>query len=445
VEQQKMKYDAVIVGGGPGGYEAALWVSRLGGKAVLAERGELGGVCTNRGCIPTKALAASLAAYESILRAGEFGVDVPSSKLNMEGVFRRRDRVSVTLRKGVEKQLADAGVEAVKGEGRIVSSSKVQVGDKTLEGRAIVVATGSEPSGLPGIGIDHDFVISGDDAAAISTLPANLVIVGGGFIGCEYASIFSGLGSRVTLIEALPDILPLEDSDVSAALEKSLSGKVRILKGVRVESADGRTKSVKAAGESIPADKVLLAVGRRPVLPAGLAEAGVRCDRQGVAVDSTMRTSVKGIYAVGDAVNGLKLAHVAYAGAQVAARNIMGERCEADFSDVPWCVFTSPEIARVGITEREAKGRIMVGRSDYLSNGKARCLGERGGFCKVIAEEGSGVILGVHIVGAHASDLIGEAAVAVGKRLTLADVTGTIHPHPTLTEIFKEACQKASA
>jgi dihydrolipoamide dehydrogenase len=439
-----MTYDAVVIGGGPGGYETALWVAKLGGKAVVVEKDALGGVCTNRGCIPTKALAASCDVLECFSRAEEFGVKVSSYTLDSEAMFKRRDRVSLTMRKGVEKLLADAKVDVVRGVGTLKSETEVEVNGEVLEGRALVLATGSEPVSLPGMDLDHEYIISGDDAAALSKRPESVVIVGGGFVGCEYASIYSRMGCDVTLIEMLPRLLPLEDKDVSAALEAALSKKVSVMVGTKVESIDVKEKEVVAGDRKIRADLVLMAVGRRPVLPAGIDDVGVVYGKSGIKADSMMRTSVDNIYAVGDVTQGLKLAHVAYFGAQAAARNIMGDICETDWSSVPWCVFTSPEVARVGKTSQEAGSGVRLGRADYLGNGKARCMGERGGFCKVVVDEGSGVILGVHIVGAHASDLIGEAAVAVRMKLKAEDVAGTVHPHPTLSEIFKEACGNAS-
>jgi dihydrolipoamide dehydrogenase len=270
-----------------------------------------------------------------------------------------------------------------------------------------------------------------------------VAIVGGGFIGCEYASIFGRLGVDVTLIEALPRLLPLEDAETSSAIEKALSKQAKILTNTRVESADKAKKTITAAGAEIHVEKILMAVGRAPLMPEGLDRMNVAVEKSGIRTDSRMRTNVPGIYAVGDAACGLKLAHVAYEGGETAAKNIMGRDCVAVFEAVPWCVYTQPEIGRVGITEAEAKGDVKVGRADYLANGKARCMGERGGFCKVIVERENGTLLGVHIVGAHASSLIGEAALAIRNKMTAKQVTDTIHPHPSLPELLKEACRDA--
>jgi dihydrolipoamide dehydrogenase len=216
-----------------------------------------------------------------------------------------------------------------------------------------------------------------------------------------------------------------------------------IITGTKVGSVDPAGKTVRVGGDDIQADMVLLAVGRKPVLPEGVDDVGVKHDKSGILVDSRMKTSVHGIYAVGDVASELKLAHVAYATAEAAARNIMGETYDMDYTVVPWCVFTLPEVARVGITEKEANWKVRVGKADYISNGKARCMGERTGFCKVIVDDKTDVVVGVHIVGAHASDLIGEATLAVREALTAREIAATIHPHPTLTEVLREACANA--
>jgi dihydrolipoamide dehydrogenase len=441
-----MNYDAVIIGSGPGGYETALRVAALKGRAMVIEKGALGGVCTNRGCIPTKSLAATCDILEDIRRGNEFGIEVAGPMLRSSDLFMRRDRVSMTLRKGVEKLLTDAGVDVAYASASLVSPTEVDVGGRKIQGRNIVIATGSEPLGLPNIPLDNDYVVSGDYAASMSVLPSSVVIIGGGFIGCEYASIYSRLGCKVTLVEALPSILAQEDQDISSTLQKMLSKSVDVMTNTKVESVDRASKTVRVHGKDVPADMVLMAVGRRPVIPEGLERVGVQADRAGIRVDRFMRTNKDGIYAVGDVTPAPRLAHVAYAQAETAASNIMGHNVQVDLTKVPWCVFTSPQIARIGLTEQEARSSgiaVLVGRADYLANGKARCMGERNGFCKLIAERKTGLILGVHIIGAHASDLIGEASLALKMGLTISDVAGAIHPHPTLTELFKEACKVA--
>jgi dihydrolipoamide dehydrogenase len=437
-----MIYDAAVIGAGPGGYECALGVRRLGGSVVLIEKGDIGGVCTNAGCIPTKALAASCEVYGLIKKSGEFGIDTGEIALDMKKIISRRDRISATMRRGVEKLLNDAGVEVVTGEARFKSEKEVEVDGKTFEAKNIVVASGSLPSGVGSIVLDGEYVISGDDAAKAGYIPNEVVIIGGGFIGCEWASIYSKLGSKVTLVEAMDYILPGEDKDISEEIRRILSRDIDILTSTKVESIDSKGRKVRCGDADIPADMVLLAVGRKPNIPEGLLNIGVEASDDGIIVSDSMMTTVEGIYAIGDVARGYKLAHTAYAGAEVAAKNIMGITSKADFSAVPWCIFTHPEIGRVGITENEAKDP-LVGRAEYLSNGKARCMGERGGFCKVIAERETRRILGVHIIGAHASDLSGAAALAIRNKLSLTDVSETIHPHPTLAEILKAACDDA--
>ncbi len=437
-----MKYDALIIGGGPGGYECALGISHLGGKALVFERGELGGVCTNSGCIPTKALAASCEAYEKMLKAREYGFDAGDVKVDAPAVFSRRDRVSAIMRKGVEKLLGDAGVTVIRGEAKIKSKNTVQAGDELYSGKNLVIATGSEPTGAGQLKLDHGFVMSGDDAARSNDLPKSVVIVGGGFIGCEYASIYSTLGSKVTLVEALDRILPMEDADVSAEVARIMSKSVDIIVGARVDSIDSKMRTVTCGGRQIHTERVLLAVGRRPVYPEGTEGLGLKRTNGGLTVNGRMETSAPGVYAVGDVADGYKLAHTAYAGAEVAAKNIMGVESTVDYSAVPWCVFTYPEVGRVGLTG-SAAGDALVGVASYMGNGKARCMGERSGFCKVLADRKTHRILGCHFVGSHSSDLLGEACLAVNCKLTLDDVVKTIHAHPTLSEVFKSACNAA--
>ncbi len=438
-----MEYDAVVIGSGPGGYECALQVAKRGGKAVVVEKGLVGGVCTNSGCIPTKALAAACEVIDTINSAKDFGVVAETHTPDFKKLFNRRDRISQIMRKGVEKLLQDASVEVIAGEAEIKSKTEVIVGGRTLEAKNIVVATGSTPSGTKNITLDKDFVISGDDTAQSSEVPKELVIIGGGFIGCEYASIYSALGAKVTLIEAMKRILPTEDEDVSAELASSLSKKVKIITGKLVESVDACAKTVRVSSEEILCDKVLLAVGRSASIPKGLAELGVKIEKNGVVVDKKMKTNIVGIYAVGDVTQYPMLAHTATAGAEVVATNIMGGDANVDYSVVPWCVFTHPEISRVGKTAKECGKDALVGVAYYAANGKARCIGEGRGFCKVVADGKTKKILGVHIIGAQASSLIGEAALSVKHELTLDDVIETIHPHPTLCELFKSACENA--
>ena len=440
-----MKYDAAIIGAGPGGYECALKIARMGKKAILFEKDAAGGVCTNRGCIPTKSLAASADVSDIIRASSEFGIQSRHLGPDVKALYRRRDRIVATLRKGVERLLSDAGVKVVMQEAKIGSACQVLAGQKAYDAKNIIIATGSAPTGVGPLELDHDFVISGDDAATLDYLPKKVAVIGAGFIGCEYAAIYSSLGCEVALIEAQDRLLPGEDHDISALLERQLSRRLVIRKGARVESIDPKNHCVSTSDEAFDCDRVLLAVGRRPVYPPGMLDIGVDVEEGGIIVDSGMRTNIDNVYAIGDVTTNLKLAHAAYAAADVASKNAFGHDESVDYSAIPWCVFTQPEVGRMGITEALAPKGSLTGVANYLSNGKARCMGERYGFAKVILEKDSHKLIGAHIMGARASDLIGEAALALKNGLTAEEVSSTIHPHPTLCELIKSACEDAMA
>ncbi len=438
-----MTYDAAVIGAGPGGYECALKIAAKGGKVIVFERDLVGGVCTNRGCIPTKTLAESANLVDKIASASSFGVEVELSGIDNIKLLKRRDRVSMILRKGVEKLLSDAGVELVYSEAEIVSAKKVMAKGKSYGVKNIVVATGSVACGVGSLELDHEFVISGDDAATSHKLPTKVVIIGAGFIGCEYAAIYGSLGCDVTLIEAEDRLLPQEDKMISELLEQVLSKRVAIRTSARVEAIDADEKIVSCANESFSCDLVLLAVGRKPVYPKGLGSVGVKFEAQGIPVDVQMKTNVNGIYAIGDVTTHQQLAHAAYEAAKVAADNILGGTSSIDYSTLPRCVFTQPEVGRVGVTEEDAPEGALIGVASYLANGKARCMGEKFGFAKVIVDKESHTLLAAHIMGARASDLIGEATLAVKNRITAEQIIATIHPHPTLCELLKSACVDA--
>ena len=442
-------HDIIVIGGGPGGYSAALRAARLGGKVLLIEKSELGGVCTNKGCIPTKAMIACAEVFDKVKNAGKYGVTAGEPKADYKSMLERRDRIVSISRKGVELLLKNAGVEVVKGVAKISGKNAVDVDGRTLEAKSIIIATGSEPRSIPGLEPDGKFILSSDDLMGLSELPQKIIVVGGGIIGVEYASLFSKLGCKVTLVEVLDRLLPNEDEETSTEIERMLRRGVEIHLKSKVESADKAKKTAEVSTpegrKTIKADAVLVSIGRKPVIPEGLENAGVKYDKAGMNVDDQMQTSATGIYAVGDVAGKHQLAHVASAEGWVAAENCMGIASVVYYDTVPWVVFNIPEIGRVGLTETEARrkhGEIKVGKALYSANGKANCIGEREGFCKVVCGK-DGTILGVHIIGAHASDLIAEAALAVKSRMTTNQVVQTIHSHPTLPEVFKEACEAA--
>ena len=448
--------DIVIIGAGPGGYVAAIKAAQLGGKVTLVEKEELGGTCLNWGCMPTKALLHGVEILELLETGKEFGIQVDGVKVDFAKMCARKDRAVKTLVGGVSGLMKANGVEVIKGAAKLISPRMVQVVDEknqssSYRARKIILATGSVSAPLPIPGAQLSGVIDSTGALKLTRVPESMVIIGAGPIGLEFGTIFSALGSKVTLLELLPQILPSEDEEVASALEKSLRHyKIKILTGSQVkgieESAGGKLRVSAATGEgekTLEAEVVLLAVGRKPNLEGlGLQETGVRFGKKGVEVNSRMETNIPGVYAVGDVTGQWLLAHFAFAQGEVAAENAVGREAQLDSLAVPRCVYTLPEVASVGLTEKEAREKgyeIKAGRFPFSANGKATVLGERTGFVKIVSEVKYGEILGVNIFGPHATDLIGEAVLAMTLEGTAQDIARAIHPHPTLTEALKEA------
>ncbi len=448
--------DIVIIRGGPGGYVAAIKAAQLGGKVTLVEKEELGGTCLNWGCMPTKALLHGVEILESVEAGKEFGVQVEGLKVDFAKMSVRKDRAVKILVSGVAGLMKANGVEVIKGTATLLSRGTVQVADEknqtgSFQARKIILATGSVSAPLPIPGAQLPGVIDSTGALKLTRVPESMVLIGAGPIGLEFGTIFSALGAKVTILELLPQILPSEDEEIASALEKSLRNfKIKILTGAQVkgieETGGGKLKVSAVTGEgekTFEAEVVLVAVGRKPNLEGlGLQEAGVRFGKKGIEVNSRMETSVPGIYAVGDVTGQWLLAHFAFAQGEVAAENALGHEAELDSRAVPRCVYTLPEVASVGLTEKEAREKgydIKVGKFPFSANGKATVLGERTGFVKIVSEVKYGEILGMNIFGPHATDLIGEAVLAMTLEGTAEDIARAIHPHPTLTEAVKEA------
>ena len=449
------KIDIIVVGGGPGGYVAALRAAQLGAKVTLVEKENLGGVCLNWGCIPTKALIKTAEVFWLAKNGAKFGVMIDKPKVDWAKTQARKQKIVDQLVGSVGMLLNRAKVQVIKGTGRLVAPTAVQVTaadgqTQRLEAPKIILATGSSPVNLPIPGIDDPNVLDSTSALALESLPKSMLIIGGGVIGAEFASLFNMLGVEVTVVEMLDRLLPLLDSSIgdaakwifdSRGIKSYLKSKVaRIEPGrkeltVTVESPEGEKK--------IQVEKVLSAVGRRPNLAnLGLDEIGVKYDRGGIKVDETMCTNVSSIYAIGDAVGGMMLAHLASRQGEVAAENIMGHRTRMNKRAVPSCIFTLPEAASVGLSEAEARQQgyhVKVGLFPLNSNGKALIEGEPEGFVKVVADEKYGEVLGVHIVGPHASDLILEPTLGITLENTVTEFIAAIHPHPTLGEAIAEA------
>ncbi len=451
----KNTFDITVLGGGPGGYVAAIRGAQLGRSVALVERGAVGGVCLNEGCIPTKSLLASAEVLELARRSTEFGVKVGAVEPDVPAMFDRKDAVVSRLRGGVEKLLEKRGVEVIRGDGELLEPGALRVtgedGERVIASDSVILATGSSPIVPPGFPCDGLRVITSREALELRELPATMLIIGTGAVGCEFAGLFSGLGVDVTLVEMLPDILPGEDVSAVRLLKSAFkrSG-VKVRTKARVEGleivGDGVRASL-AGDETVEAETALLAIGRRPAIGAPWIDAcGIETVDGAVRVNDRMETSVDGVYAIGDLVGGWLLAHVASHEGIVAATVAAGGEARMDYRAVPRCTFTRPEIASVGITETEAgeKGiELDSGRFPFAASGKALAGGDATGFVKVFAEKGTGVVLGGVIVGPHASDLIHEIGMAVTARLTVDDIAGVIHAHPTLSESVMEAAEAA--
>ena len=438
------RFDLIVIGAGPGGYEIAAEEASKGRNVAIVERDSLGGTCLNRGCIPTKCLCASADTINTVKNAGAFGVDASVSGFSYQAAASRMREVVNGLRQGVESLLS--GCTLIRGEARLTVRGEVAVGDALYSADKILIATGSRPASLPVDGAEK--AMSSDDVLALDTLPSSAIIIGAGVIGMEFASILNAFGVEVTVIEYCKEILPPFDREVAKRLRSMLSRRgIKIIVGAEVKSIGNDGRSVTYAGrrgdETAEAETVIMAVGRRPVLPEGLAEAGVELTGRGfIKVDSRMRTTAPGIYAVGDC-NGLcMLAHAAAAQARVALAADSEEIPDLDV--MPSAVFTTPELAMVGLTEEQCETRGIeydARKSLYAANGKARAMGATDGFVKVLTDRSpERRILGVHIIGAHASDLCAEAAAIMA-----ADPSATrakariIHGHPTLSEVLAAA------
>jgi dihydrolipoamide dehydrogenase len=448
------KYDLVVIGAGPGGYVAAIRAAQLGAKCALVEKEFVGGTCLNWGCVPTKALIKSGRVAALMHHSAEFGVSASAVSIDYAAMAARKDKIVGNLRAGIEGLLKAAKVDLLRGAARIASVGSVEVtasdcATRTLECANIVVATGSEPARPKVFEFDGKTVLTSQEAVSLSRLGKSVLIVGGGFIGCEYAALYSNLGLDVTVVELLESILSTMDEDIVKEMSRAFrKRKIKVRTGVKVEKLITEGSGAAAfleGGEKLTADFALVSVGRRPVTSGiGLEEAGVKMERGCIVIDDHCRTSVPGIYAIGDITGRLQLAHVASEQAIVAAANVTGREETIDYSVVPACVFADPEVGTVGLTERETKAKgieYRVGRFPFRALGKAHAEGEIDGLVKVIGDAATGRVIGVHIVGPGASDIIAEAAAAMKMKATAKDLVETIHAHPTLPEALKEAAE----
>ncbi len=445
-----------IIGAGTGGYVAAIRAAQLGARVTLIESAAVGGLCLNWGCIPSKSLLACAELAQKIKKAGEFGIAITGTvTYDLARMVERKNRIVAGLVKGVRTLLKTWNVELIEGRGMLVGPTTVRVvkpdaTETTLQADAVIVGTGTTAPALPNLALDGTHIISSREALDLTAIPDSLLIVGGGVEGCEFASLFGALGTKVTLVEMLPRILPTEDEEVSALLAAELKKQgVTILANARVDKAavgsDGVTTAL-ADGGAVTSAKVLVSIGRRfNTGGLGLEEAGVRLGRRGeILINERMETTVPGVYAIGDVTGKAMLAHVASAQGKVAVRNILGHPATMQYDVIPSGIFTFPEIGRVGLTEQEARQcgmEIKIGRFRPIGLGKAHASGETTGLMKIITEAKTGRVAGVHLVGAHAADLIHEAAVAMQMGATAGTLAETIHAHPTMPEGLMEAAE----
>ena len=448
------QFDIAVIGSGTGGYVAALRAAQLGKAVCVVERDALGGVCLNRGCIPTKTLAHAAEVFDQARQGAKIGVVADGLRLDYAAMAAAKDAVVKRLSSGLAFLLKRAKVEVVMGHGRLVGRRSVGVsrsagGEETVEADKIIIATGSEPARPGWLSFDGDRMMTSDEALALTELPASLLVLGGGYIGCEFASIFAQLGTKVTVVEMLDRLLPTLDADVGAEVAKALKRrKVKVHVASKLASleagADGVTGALEG-GRTIQAERALICVGRRMLSGhLGLEEAGVAVENGAIQIDEHCETSVAGIYAVGDVTGKLQLAHVASAQGFVAAEHAAGREAAIDYRCVPAAVFTRPEVGTVGLTEQEAAAAghpVRAGKFPLQALGRAVAMGETAGFAKVVADADTGQVLGLHLVGAHASDVIAEGALAVALEATVKELAATIHAHPTLPEAVMEAAR----
>jgi dihydrolipoamide dehydrogenase len=451
-------FDIVVIGAGPGGYVAAIKAAQLGYKTACVEEGNLGGVCLNIGCIPTKALLESAAMITHLGHAREFGVTVGEIKTDMAQAVKRSRQVSERLVKGIGFLFKKNKVTHVQGRGRLAGKGQVEVTGKdgktqTIGAKHVIIATGSRPRDLPFLKIDHERVWDSTDAMMSNEAPKTLAIVGAGAIGCEFADVYAAFGTQVTVIEMADRVLPLEDRDCSAVVEKSYKKRgMNVLTGVKLEKAeigqDGVTLTItdaKGKTQTVEAERVLSAIGRAPLVEdIGLEKAGVKLtDRGFIAIDRQMKTNVEGVYAIGDVAGPPLLAHKGSHEGVACVEGIHGDpHAGIDYANIPNCTYCHPEVASVGLTEEQAREKgldIEVGTFPWTANGRALTAGDTDGFVKVIRDKRYSEVVGAHIVGPHATELIAEFVVGRHLETTMEEMDRAMHPHPTLSEAVAEA------
>lgn len=457
---EPLRFDAAVIGSGPGGYVAGIRLGQLGVKAVVIERERPGGACLNVGCIPSKAVIHAAKTFDKAKHLAELGISAGTPTIDWAATQKWKDGVVSKLTSGVRQLLKANGTELIEGEARFFGPRSLEVRKKDgtttrIEAKSVIVATGSRPIQIPGFVFDGKRILDSTGALALAEVPKRLVVVGGGYIGLELGTVYAKLGSKVTVVEALPSVLAGMDQECVQVVARKLKKLgIEVMLNAKAkgweEKGDRFVVHVEAGGQTVrlDADKCLVTVGRRPVSDGlGLEAIGVKLDAKGfIVVDKQQRTNVAGVYAIGDCTPGPMLAHKASKEAEVAAEAIAGRKSEMDARTIPAVVFTDPEIASTGLTEEQAReqGRkVRVGKYPFAALGRALSVNEPDGFAKVVADAETEEILGVHVVGGSAADLISEAALAIEMGAVLHDLSLTVHPHPTLPEALMEAAKAA--
>ncbi|MBE2279789.1 MAG: dihydrolipoyl dehydrogenase [Ignavibacteriaceae bacterium] len=459
-----MNYDIAVLGGGPGGYVAAIRAGQLGFKTVVIDKDNLGGVCLNWGCIPTKSLLKNVEIYDNLKNhSQEFGISYTDLSIDFTKVIKRSRDISDKITKNVEMLVKKNKIDRIRGTGKLNKEKEIEITDKdgkkleNIKATHIIIATGARPRIVPAIPVDYKNIITSTEAMSLSELPSSMVIIGAGAIGIEFAYFYSVLGTKVTVVEMLDRILPVEDKEISLTLEKSLKKRgIDILTGAQVLSAENQKKNVKVKikiGEEvkeITADKVLSAIGvTGNIENIGLEETGVKTERGHIVVDkSTYKTNVPGIYAIGDVIGAPWLAHVASAEGIHCVEKIKGLPVHnVDYDNIPGCTYCQPQVASIGLTEEKAKEagyELKIGKFPFMASGKAFAIGEREGFVKLIFDNKYGELLGAHIIGSEATEMIAELGIARALEATYETIIKTVHAHPTLSESVMEAAAQSN-
>ncbi|MBN1382180.1 MAG: dihydrolipoyl dehydrogenase [Deltaproteobacteria bacterium] len=450
------KAKITVIGGGVGGYPAAIRAARMGADVTLIERDVLGGTCLNRGCIPTKALLQSASVIQTMKESQIFGITCKGYEVNFSAVMNRKNNVVSRLSGGVASLLNAKKIKIIKGTASFVDPQTVQISEtgEKIKSDKILIASGSQPGKIPVPGIDGPGVMDSTQVLEMKSLPKSAVIIGGGVIGVEFAQFLNAMGTSVTILEMLPNLIPTLDLEISVHLQKLIAKTgVNVITNAAVkgiadkDDANEVTYLLADKTGSVSAEKVILTVGRKPDFSfLNIDKVGIKHDGGAIVVNEFMETNISGIYAAGDVIGGIMLAHVASAEGEYAVKNAMGHKEVMSYRAIPSCIYTSPEVACVGLSEEEAKRNhdIQIGRFPFRGNGKAFVLNDIEGMVKIIADRQYGQVLGVHILGPHATDMIAEAVLGMNMEMTVMDIANAVHPHPTVSEAIMEAAMTLS-